>query len=171
LSDGKQFCFCLLSTEDSVKLCLFVSGELVKIDTLRPCPYNVAVVAAVTYFWLRLHLEGGLTMSSNVADEIRLAEEEARQIVADAKSEAAKIIAESRAASEKALQEAKQKAHRRTIEEVQRLEAEAEAKAEEMLSEGRKEAASFVDSHQARVKTVSAWIGDEVMKRYGDSPV
>ena len=57
------------------------------------------------------------------------------------------------------------------MEETQRLEAEAEAKAEEMLAEGRREATSFVDSCQAQVKTVATWIGDEVMKRYGNSPV
>ncbi|NCC61709.1 MAG: cell envelope biogenesis protein TolA [Verrucomicrobiae bacterium] len=108
-------------------------------------------------------------MSSNVADEIRSAEEEARQILSTAKAEAAKVLAEARATAEKTIQEAKQHSHRKMIEEVQRLEADAELKATEMIDKGKQNARAFVESHQARVEAVSVWIGDEVVKRYGDS--
>ena len=68
-------------------------------------------------------------MTVNVADEIRSAEEKAREILKEARAEAARVIAEAKAEAERKVKETKQQSHREFVQQHREIEAEAETKA------------------------------------------
>ena len=70
------------------------------------------------------------SVTENLAQEIRVHEEKARTLVAEAKSEAARSLAEARTAAEKAVKEARQKMHREYRNRIQEVEQEADSAAQ-----------------------------------------
>ena len=106
-------------------------------------------------------------MAGNLAEDIRVQESAAREIVANAKSEAARILASARAEAEQAVKEARQKYHRQFREQVSSAETEAEAAAVTVVEKGREESEAFYSSNRGRVDEVAQWLAKEVMAAYG----
>ena len=108
-------------------------------------------------------------MASNMADEIRAKETEAKEIVAKAKSEAAQLLASARTTAEQAIKEAKQKSRRYFREQVKIAEGEADAEAVKTVDVGRIEAENFYKNNRSRTEKVTDWLTKEVMSTYGNS--
>ncbi|ADE56934.1 MULTISPECIES: cell envelope integrity/translocation protein TolA [Aminobacterium] len=106
-------------------------------------------------------------MATNLADEIKKAESDAKQIVKDAKNEAARLISEAKNEAEVRIKETRQQAFRKYRDNLQKVEEEAEARAGEIVRKGKEGAKAFTNSHQGRVNKTAAWIAEEVMARYG----
>ncbi|MDR1137942.1 MAG: hypothetical protein LBK91_06425 [Synergistaceae bacterium] len=107
-------------------------------------------------------------MAGTVADEIRVKEAEAREIIANAKAESARLVASARTAGEQTVKEARQKSHRYFRDEVRRAESAAEESAVKIVEEGRAEAGRFYDGKKVQVATVASWLVKKVMSAYGD---
>ena len=103
------------------------------------------------------------SVTENLAQEIRVHEEKARTLVAEAKSEAARSLAEARTAAEKAVKEARQKMHREYRNRIQEVEQEADSAAQAILAQGRKDAERYLAESKNRVSSAAAWIVKEVM--------
>lgn len=106
-------------------------------------------------------------MATNVADEIRTAEEKARDILKDARSEAATILSGAKADAERRIKETKQQCHKSFVKQLREIEGEAEAKATDTVQSGKEESEAFLKQAQPNVDGVSRWIAEEVMTRYG----
>ncbi|MDR1020209.1 MAG: cell envelope biogenesis protein TolA [Synergistaceae bacterium] len=107
-------------------------------------------------------------MAESMADEIRMKEAEAKEFIASAKREAAKISASARTAAELSIKETRQKSHRDFREQVRQAEAEAEAKAVEIVEKGRMAADEFYASSKNKVASEADWLVKEVMSGYGN---
>jgi len=106
---------------------------------------------------------------SNVATEIKKAEEEAKVLVQDARSEARKIVASAKNQAEEMEKTARQEARMHYRKSIQQAEIQAEDAAKKILEKGQKEAKVFVSENASRVGAVANWIAEEVMARYDSS--
>jgi vacuolar-type H+-ATPase subunit H len=104
-----------------------------------------------------------------MADEIRIKEADAREIVTRAKTEAARIVAAARTEAEQSVKEARQKSHRYFRDQVKAAEAEAEAEAVKTVEAGRGETERFYEGNKPKVSNVAEWLIKEVMSTYGNS--
>lgn len=108
-------------------------------------------------------------MAQNMADEIRAKEEDAKEIVANAKSEAARIVASARTVAEQSIKEAKQKSHRFFREQVKQAEGAADEVAVKTVATGQSETDEFYTSNRSKTSSVADWLVKEVMSTYGNS--
>jgi ATP synthase H subunit len=105
----------------------------------------------------------------NVATEIKKAEEDAKNLVQEARGEARKIVASAKAQAEEMEKTARQEARLHYRNSIQQAETQAEGTAKNILGKGKKEAEAFVSQNASRVGAVAKWIAEEVMTRYDGS--
>lgn len=108
-------------------------------------------------------------MASNMADEIRSKEAEAKETIANAKNEASRLLASARTSAEQAIKEARQQSHRYFREQVKKAEAEADAEAVKTVDAGQREADVFYEKNKSKTDKVTDWLVKEVMATYGNS--
>lgn len=106
---------------------------------------------------------------TDIAQELRQAEETAKKLVEDAKVKANSILEEARAKADEILKDAKAKARNHYREIVQKAQAKAEERARTLIEEGKKRISSQRNDYAAKVDKVAALVVEEVMKRYGNS--
>lgn len=106
-------------------------------------------------------------MVQDIAEEIRIVEENARQTVQNARVEAARLVAAAQNEMDLRLKETKQKTTRSFKEKIEEFEATAEERAQEIVSQGEENANTFTLSVEKRIKDVAQWIAEEVMTKYG----
>lgn len=106
-------------------------------------------------------------MSENLAQEIRLCEEAAQKMVADAKAEASKMVAEAKAYASKFVKESWQKFYREHRDRIARAEKEADLAAQSLLDKGRGEAEAYFEGKKGSVPSVVSWVVEEVMRSHG----
>ncbi|WP_245522733.1 hypothetical protein [Thermanaerovibrio velox] len=107
------------------------------------------------------------SLSENLAQEIRLCEEAAQKMVADAKAEASKLVAEAKAYASKSVKEAWQRLYREHRERIAKAEKEADLVAQGLLEKGRAEAEAYFESKKGSVPSVVSWVVEEVMRSHG----
>jgi len=147
-----------------IRLCLtpkILSIRIIQVFALTPENHNRKICIPGR--------EGGAQMATNLAEEIKEVEAESKQIVSQAKSEAVKIVSDSKNESERRVKEAKQEAYRNYRNQVTKVEEQAEEKAQKVVSDGQAEAKSLEKKHKDKLKSVGAWIAEEVMAKYGRS--
>jgi V/A-type H+-transporting ATPase subunit G/H len=127
--------------------------------------FTVLYLITSFHFYFRKEVAG---LAGTIADEVRVKEAAARDIVASAKSEGAHLLASARAAGEQAVKEARQKSHRYFREQVKSAEGEAEAEAKAAVENGRADAERFYAETKPRTFEVAEWLVKEVMSAYGD---
>jgi vacuolar-type H+-ATPase subunit H len=103
-----------------------------------------------------------------MADEIRVKETAAKEIITSAKAEGARILASARTAGEQAVKEAKQKSHRYFRDQVKEAEVAAEAEAVKVVEAGKVETERFYTVKKPLTVEVTDWLVKEVMSTYGN---